>query len=46
MLPPRITPAVPNPTQALDFARFSSDELLDYYRAERDVLRERPRTCR
>ena len=40
VLPPRITPAVPNPTQALDFARFSSDELLDYYRAERDVLRE------
>jgi beta-galactosidase len=30
---------VPNPTHALDFARFSSDELLDHYRAERDVLR-------
>jgi beta-galactosidase len=40
VLPPRITTAVPNPTQALDFARFSSDELLSYYRAERDVLRE------
>jgi beta-galactosidase len=40
VLPPRITPAVPNPTQQLDFARFSSDELLSYYRAERDVLRE------
>jgi beta-galactosidase len=39
VLPPRITPAVPNPTHELDFARFSSDELLDYYRAERDVLR-------
>ena len=39
VLPPRITPAVPNPTQQLDFARFSSDALLDYYRAERDVLR-------
>ena len=39
VLPPRITPAVPNPTQALDFARFCSDELLSYYRAERDVLR-------
>jgi beta-galactosidase len=39
VLPPRITPAVPNPTQALDFARFSSDELLSYYCAERDVLR-------
>jgi beta-galactosidase len=40
VLPPRITPAVPNPTHELDFARFSSDELLDYHRAERDVLRE------
>ncbi|WP_433288288.1 beta-galactosidase [Pseudonocardia sp. CA-142604] len=39
VLPPRITPAVPNPTHELDFARFSSDELLDYYRVERDVLR-------
>jgi beta-galactosidase len=39
VLPPRITPAVPNPTQSLDFARFCSDELLSYYRAERDVLR-------
>ncbi len=40
VLPPRITPAVPNPTHELDFARFSSDELLDYHRAERDVLRD------
>lgn len=40
VLPPRITTAVPNPTQQLDFARFSSDELLDYHRAERDVLRD------
>jgi len=40
VLPPRITPAVPNPTQSLDFARFCSDELLSYYRAERGVLRE------
>jgi beta-galactosidase len=39
VLPPRITPAVPNPTHELDFARFSSDELLAYHRAERDVLR-------
>ena len=39
VLPPRITPAVPNPTQQLDFARFSSDALLAYHRAERDVLR-------
>jgi beta-galactosidase len=40
VLPPRISPAQPNPTQQLDFARFSSDALLDYYRAEREVLRE------
>lgn len=37
--PPRLVPAIPNPTQQLDFARFSSAELLDHYRAERDVLR-------
>lgn len=37
--PPRLVTAIPNPTQQLDFARFCSDELLDYYRAERDVLR-------
>ena len=30
-----------NPTQLLDFARFSSDELLGQFVAERDVLRER-----
>jgi beta-galactosidase len=36
--PPRQTTAQPNPTQLLDFARFSSDELLDHYRAERDLL--------
>jgi beta-galactosidase len=29
---------VPNPTQQLDFARFSSDASLDHHRAERDVL--------
>ncbi len=40
VLPPRITPAVPNPTHGLDFARFSSDELLDYHRAERDLLHD------
>ncbi|GAA1294341.1 beta-galactosidase [Pseudonocardia aurantiaca] len=40
VLPPRLTPAIPNPTHELDFARFSSDELLGYYRAERDLLRE------
>ncbi|WP_246239198.1 beta-galactosidase [Acrocarpospora corrugata] len=40
VLPPRRTPAFSNPTQVLDFARFSSAELLDCYRGERDVLRE------
>ncbi len=30
----------PNPTQQLDFKRFSSDALKDYLRAERDILRE------
>jgi beta-galactosidase len=39
IIPPRATPAFGNPTQALDFRRFSSDELLDCYRAERDALR-------
>ena len=40
VLPPRSAPTYPNPTQQLDFARFSSDELLVHYRALRDVLRE------
>jgi len=39
ILPPRLGTAIPNPTQQLDFARFSSDALIDHYRAERDVLR-------
>lgn len=37
--PPRLAPTHPNPGQQLDFARFSSDELLAQYIAERDVLR-------
>ncbi len=40
VLPPRLTPAQPNPTQQLDFARFSSDELLSHHRAERAAIRE------
>ncbi len=40
VLPPRLTPAQANPTQQLDFARFSSDELLSYHRAERAAIRE------
>jgi beta-galactosidase len=39
VIPPRASPTFGNPTHALDFRRFSSDELLDCYRAERDVLR-------
>lgn len=40
ILPPRATRSAGNPAQLLDFKRFSSDELLDYYRAEAAVLRE------
>jgi len=39
VLPPRKAPTHPNPTQQLDFKRFSSDALRDYLRAESDVLR-------
>ncbi|MFC7360730.1 beta-galactosidase [Nocardioides astragali] len=38
VLPPRVAPAHANPTQQLDFARFSSDQLLDNFIVERDVL--------
>ena len=40
VLPPRSAPAWANPTQQLDFLRFSSDQLLDNFIAERDVLHE------
>ncbi len=40
VLPPRVAPNFPNPTQQLDFRRFSSDQLLANYVAERDVLHE------
>ncbi|MFH8251456.1 beta-galactosidase [Microbacterium sp. B2969] len=36
---PRATLSTRNPGQLLDFHRFSSDELLSYYRAEADVIR-------
>lgn len=36
---PRLTVSTRNPSQVLDFSRFSSDQLLDYYRAEADVIR-------
>jgi beta-galactosidase len=37
---PRRTTATGNPTQRLDYLRFSSDELLDQYRAEAELLRK------
>ncbi|MFE3247161.1 beta-galactosidase [Streptomyces sp. NPDC059209] len=40
ILPPRLAASHPNPTQQLDFKRFSSDALKDHLCAERDVLRE------
>lgn len=39
VLPPRATLSSANPAQRVDFARFSSDELLDYYRGEAALLR-------
>jgi beta-galactosidase len=38
ILPPRRTPTWPNPSQHLDFMRFSSDELLECYEIERRIL--------
>jgi beta-galactosidase len=38
VLPPRRTPTWPNPSQQLDFMRFSSDELLQCYESERTIL--------
>lgn len=39
VIPPRRTPYFPNPTQQLDFKRFSSDAMLELFKAERDVIR-------
>ncbi|GAB2686237.1 beta-galactosidase [Thalassiella azotivora] len=39
VLPPRLAPTHPNPTQVLDYRRFTSDALLRQYLAELDVLR-------
>ncbi|HET8614460.1 MAG TPA: beta-galactosidase [Actinomycetales bacterium] len=38
VLPPRLAPTTSNPTQELDYRRFTSDALLDQYAAEREVL--------
>lgn len=42
IIPPRRTPdgTFPNPSMVLDFHRFSSDELLDIYKLERDTIRK------
>lgn len=39
VLPPLAAPTYANPSQQLDFARFSSDTLLEYYRKLRDAVR-------
>jgi beta-galactosidase len=41
VLPPRDTPSFANPTQQLDFYRFSTDELIACFRVERDILHRR-----
>lgn len=40
ILTPRLAAADPNPSQQLDFKRFSSDALRQHLRAEREVLRK------
>ena len=40
ILPPRTSGTWVNPTQQLDFARFSSDELMECYRAQAAIIRE------
>jgi beta-galactosidase len=39
ILPPRSAPYIHNPSQTLDFKRFTSDALLSLFRAERDAIR-------
>ena len=38
VLPPRLTTTFANPTHVLDYKRFQSDTLLDFYRSEKAVL--------
>lgn len=40
ILPPRAAPTFSNPTQQLDFRRFSSDALLECFEMEQGILRE------
>jgi beta-galactosidase len=39
ILPPRFTTTFANPTHVLDYSRFGSDTLLDFYRSEYEVIR-------
>lgn len=39
VLPPRKAPYSLNPTQLLDFSRYTSDSFLELYTAERDIIR-------
>lgn len=39
VLPPRLSTTFNNPTHVLDFSRFGSDTLLDFFRAEAEVIR-------
>ena len=41
VMPPRKTVYFPNPAQQLDFKRFSSDAMLELYKSEVEVIRER-----
>ncbi|WP_270886343.1 beta-galactosidase [Pedococcus sp. 5OH_020] len=40
VLPPRLTTTFANPTHELDYRRYQSDVLLDFFRAEKAVLTE------
>jgi beta-galactosidase len=40
VLPPRRSTTLANPTHQLDYSRFQSDQLLDFFRAEKAVLAE------
>lgn len=40
ILPPRAAPTFANPTQQLDFRRFSSDALLECFEMEKGILRQ------
>lgn len=40
VIPPRDAPAFRNPTQLIDFDRFSSDALLELYLMEKEIIRE------